>query len=83
MVAHDNIHIPKESFPNWIWYTIEATIVIVISFAISFKVAESFTEVTPEVGNWILTGTFGACFLIWYIIIRGLILKKKILQNKY
>lgn len=83
MVAHDNIHIPKESFPHWIWYAIEATIVIVISFAISFKVAESFTEVTPEVGNWIMTGTFGACFLIWYIIIRGLILKKKILRNKY
>jgi len=82
MVAHDNIHIPKESFPNWIWYAIEAIIVIGISFGISFKVAESF-DVTPELGNWILTGTFGACFLVWYIIIRGLILKKKILRNKY
>ena len=82
MVAHDNIHIPKESFPNWIWYAIEAVIVIVISFAVSFKVAESF-DVTPELGNWILTGTFGACFLIWYVIIRGLVLKKKILQNRY
>jgi len=82
MVAHDNIHIPKESFPHWIWYAIEAVIVIVISFAISFKVAESF-DVAPEVGNWILTGTFGSCFLVWYIIIRGLVLKKKILQNRY
>jgi len=82
MVSHDNIHIPKESFPNWIWYAIEAIIVIGISFGISFKVAESF-DVTPELGNWILTGTFGACFLVWYIIIRGLILKKKILRNKY
>ena len=82
MVAHDNIHIPSESFPNWIWYAIEAVIVIVISFAISFKVAESF-DVTPELGNWILTGTFGACFLLWYIIIRGFVLKKRILQNRY
>lgn len=82
MVAHDNIHIPRESFPNWIWYAIEAIIVIGISFGISFKVAESL-DVTPELGNWILTGTFGACFLVWYIIIRGLILKKKILRNKY
>ena len=82
MVAHDNIHIPTESFPNWIWYVIEATIVIVISFAISYTVADSF-EVTPEVGNWILTGTFAACFLVWYIIIRGIILKKKILRNRY
>ena len=82
MVAHDNIHIPKESFPHWIWYAIEAVIVIVVSFAISFKVAESF-EVTPEIGNWILTGTFGVCFLVWYVIIRGLVLKKKILQNRY
>jgi len=40
MVAHDNIHILKESFPNWIWYVIEVSLVIVISFAISFKVAE-------------------------------------------
>jgi hypothetical protein len=40
MVAHDNIHIPKESFPHWIWYVIEASIVIVISFAVSVKVAE-------------------------------------------
>ena len=82
MVAHDNIHIPKESFPNWIWYAIEAIIVIGISFGISFKLAESF-DVTPEIGNWILSGTFGACFLVWYIIIRGIILKKKILRNKY
>ena len=82
MVAHDNIHIPSESFPHWIWYAIEATIVIIISFAISYQVADSF-EVSPEVGNWILTGTFGVCFLVWYIIIRGLILKKRILRNKY
>jgi uncharacterized membrane-anchored protein len=82
MVVHDNIHIPSESFPSWIWYVIEVTLVIVISFALSFKVAESF-DVAPEVGNWILTGTFGACFLVWYIIIRGVILKKKILRNRY
>ena len=82
MVAHDNIHIPKESFPSWIWYAIEAVLVIVISFVISFTVADSF-EVSPQIGNWILTGTFGACFLLWYIIIRGLILKKKILKNRY
>jgi len=82
MVTHDNIHIPSESFPQWIWYTIEAVLVIVMSFLISFKIADSF-EVTPQVGNWILTGTFGACFAGWYIIIRGFILKKKILQNRY
>ncbi len=82
MVAHDNIHIPKESFPHWIWYVIEASLVIVISFAVSFKVAELF-EVSPEVGNWILTVTFAVCFIVWYIIILGFILKKKILKNTY
>ena len=82
MVAHDNIHIPSESFPSWIWYVIEVTLVIVISFVVSFQVAQSF-DVSPEVGNWILTGTFGGCFFIWFIIIRGLILKKKILRNRY
>ena len=82
MVAHDNIHIPNESFPSWIWYVLEVVIVIVLSFVISFKVAQLF-DVAPEVGNWILTGVFGACFLVWFIIIRGFILKKKILRNKY
>ncbi len=41
MVTHDNIHIPKESWPHWIWYAIECVILIVISFAASVKIADS------------------------------------------
>ena len=31
--------------------------------------------------NWIFWGTVGAVFLIWYLLIRGIILKKYVLRN--
>ena len=83
MGANPYIHIPKESFPNWIWYTIECVIVIVISMLTSSKITDSIEGLTPEVQNYVFMGIVGAFFLIWYIGIRGLILKKKILKNSY
>ena len=83
MGANPYIHIPKESFPNWIWYTIECVIVIVISMLTSSKITDSIEGLTPEVQNYMFMGIVGAFFLIWYIGIRGIILKKKILKNSY
>ena len=83
MVTHDNIYIPKESFPHWIWYAIECVILIVISFVTGVKVANSIEGLTPEIHNYVITGIVGIFFLVWYIGIRGFILKKKILQNRY
>jgi bacteriorhodopsin len=83
MGANPYIHIPKESFPNWIWYTIECVIVIVISMLTSSKITDSIEGLTPEVQNYVFMGIVGAFFLIWYIGIRGIILKKKILKNSY
>ena len=83
MGANPYIHIPKESFPNWIWYTIECVIVIVISMLTSSKITDSIEGLTPEVQNYVFMGIVGAFFLIWYIGIRGIILKKKILKNTY
>ena len=83
MGVNPYIHIPKESFPNWIWYTIECVIVIAISMLTSSKITDSIEGLTPEVQNYVFMGIVGAFFLIWYIGIRGIILKKKILKNRY
>jgi len=83
MGANPYIHIPKESFPNWIWYTIECVIVIAISMLTSSKITDSIEGLTPEVQNYVFMGIVGVFFLIWYIGIRGIILKKKILKNSY
>jgi len=81
--THDNIHIPKESFPHWIWYVIEIFIVLALSLVASSKITNSIEGLTPETQNYMFIGIVGIFFLVWYIGIRGFILKKKILQNRY
>ena len=76
-------HIPKESWPSWTWYAIEFGIVLAASMLISREVTNYFTELTPELQNYVFMGTVGLIFLAWYIGIRGFILKKKILGNSY
>ena len=83
MVVHPNIHIPKESWPHWTWYAIECVALIVISFLAAVKITDSFGELPVDVHNYMITGIFGMFFFVWYIVIRGFILKKKILQNRY
>ncbi len=83
MGVNPYIHIPKESWPNWTWYAIECIIVIAISMVASSKITDSIEGLTPQVQNYVFMGIVGGFFLIWYIGIRGLILKKKILRNSY
>jgi len=82
MGVHPNIHIPKESFPNWIWYTIECVIVIAVSLLISRQITNSIEEISPEVSNYIFIGIMGIGFLIWYVGLRRVILTK-FLRNGY
>jgi hypothetical protein len=82
MGVHPNIHIPKESFPNWIWYTIECVIVIADSLLISRQITNSIEEISPEVSNYIFIGIMGIGFLIWYVGLRRVILTK-FLKNGY
>jgi hypothetical protein len=81
--THDNIHIPKESFPHWIWYVIEIAIVLALSLVASSKITNSIEGLTLETQNYVFIGIVGIFFIVWYIGIRGFILKKKILQNRY
>ncbi|MEX0861843.1 hypothetical protein [Nitrosopumilus sp.] len=83
MGANPYIHIPKESWPNWTWYAIECIIVIALSMLTSSKITDSIDGLTPEVQNYVFMGIVGGIFLVWYIGIRGFILKKKILRNSY
>ncbi|MSV26292.1 MAG: hypothetical protein CK527_05275 [Nitrosarchaeum sp.] len=83
MVVNPNIHIPKESWPNFIWYAIEFGIVIAISMLVSREITDSIEGITPQIQNYIFMGIVGGIFFVWYIIIRNFVFKKKILDNKY
>lgn len=82
MGVHNNIHIPKESWPHWTWYVMEFGIVLAISMLVSREITNSIEGLTPDMQNWIFYGIVGAIFLGWYIIIRGAIMKKWIFQNR-
>ncbi len=105
--SHDNIHIPKESWPHFTWYVIEFFIILGIGVLIAFQVTPLFQEMVVSQGlecyqeseltkcspaeepttdeavlNWIFYSIISLVFLVWYIGIRGFVLKKKILQNR-
>ena len=82
MGVHPNIHIPKESFPNWIWYTIECVIVIAVTLVLSSKITDSIEGLSPEAQNYMFIGFLGISFFIWYVGIRRSILTK-FLRNGY
>lgn len=82
MGVHNNVHIPKESWPSWTWFVIEFGIVLAISMLVSREITNSIENLTPEIQNWVFFAIVGAIFLGWYIIIRGLVLKKRILENR-
>ncbi len=82
MVTHDNIHIPKESWPHWTWYAIEFFITLAIAVVIAFKSTDAIEGLSPELQNWVFYGIVTLVFFVWYIVIRSLILKKPILGNR-
>lgn len=82
MVTHDNIHIPTESFPHWIWFVIEFAIVLAISALISRELTGAFGDIAETMKNWVFMGFLTIIFGSWYIIIRGFILKKPILTGR-
>ena len=84
MGVHNNVHIPKESWPYWTWKAIEFFIVLAVSALVSREITGMFVQMgfDAQVQNWIFWGIAGAVFVGWYIIIRWLILKKPILENR-
>ncbi|HSB56632.1 MAG TPA: hypothetical protein VLD38_02335 [Nitrosopumilaceae archaeon] len=83
MGVHNNIHVPEESFPRFVWYVIEFFIIVGISVGIAMNSVNYFTQLgfTAQMTNWIFWGIVGGVFLVYYIPIRTLIFKKPILKN--
>ena len=82
MATHDNIHIPTESFPHWIWFVIEFAIVLAVSALLSREITEAIEGLEETMQNWVFMGILTVIFGSWYIIIRGFILKKPILTGR-
>lgn len=82
MVTHDNIHIPGESIPHWIWFVIEFTIVLAVSALLSREITGTIEGLNETMQNWFFFGILTAIFGGWYIVIRGFILKKPILEGR-
>ena len=82
MTTHDNIHIPTESFPHWIWFVIEFAIVLAVSGLLARELTGAIEGLEATMQNWVFMGFLTAIFGSWYIIIRGLILKKPILTGR-
>ena len=83
MGVHNNVHIPSESWPSWTWYAIEFGIVLAVSMLVSREITDSIEGLDASQQNWVFYAIVGAIFLAWYIIIRGLVLKKSILETRY
>ena len=114
MPAHNNVHVPGESWPNWTWYAIEFGIVLAVSMVIAWQVSDAMLGAVAaaaghgdalaswdginihsaefkalEAGvesriiamsNWAFYAIVAGVFLAWYLLIRGLALKKRVLE---
>ncbi len=83
MGVHNNVHIPSESWPYWTWYAIEFGIVLAVSMLVSREITDSIEGLDATQQNWVFYGIVGGIFLAWYLLIRGLVLKKRILETRY
>ena len=84
MGAHNNVHVPKESWPQFTWYAIEFFIVMAIAALISNQiVGYFFKDAVQSMQNWFFFGIIGAIILGWYLGIRSFVFKKKILETRY
>jgi hypothetical protein len=82
--AHNNVHIPKESWPHFTWLAIEFFIVLAISALSSRELVNLIAkDVEPAMQNWYFFGIIALIVLGWYMGIRHGILKKKILETRY
>ena len=82
MGVHGNVHVPKESWPGFLWFAIEFFIVLGAGLGISVNSVDYFRKMgfDDAMINWVFWGIVGVVFLIYYLIIRPVILKKPILK---
>ena len=86
MTVHNNVYIPRESWPYWTWFAIEFFIVLTAALLISdemMKFLDEELKIAEPNKNWIFWSIVGILFFDWYILLRRLILKRKILENRH
>ena len=83
MGAHNNVHVPKESWPAFLWYAIEFFIVLGAGIGISVTSMDYFKKMgfDESMTDWIFWGIVGVVFLAYYLIIRPLLLGKPALSK--
>lgn len=83
MGAHNNVHVPKESWPVFLWYAIEFFIVLAAGLVISYNSMSFFNKLSNDssMSTWIFWGIVGVVYLVYYMIVRPLILKKPALSK--
>jgi hypothetical protein len=81
--AHNNVHVPKESWPAFLWYAIEFLIVLGAGIGIAINSIDYFKKMgfDESMTDWIFWGIVGVVFLVYYIIVRPLLLKRSILSR--
>jgi len=81
--AHNNIHVPKESWPAFMWYAIEFFIVLGAGLGISLNSMDFFKKMgfNDSMTIWAFWGVIGAVFLAYYLIVRPIILRRPILSK--
>jgi hypothetical protein len=81
--VHNNAHVPKESWPAFLWYAIEFFIVLAAGLLISYNSMDFFKKLSNDssMSTWIFWGMVGVVYLVYYLIVRPIILKKPALAK--
>ncbi len=84
MGVHNNVHIPGESWPHFTWLAIEFFITMAVGALSSREIVNIIAkEATPDMQNWYFFGIIAGIILAWYMGIRPLVFKRKILETRY
>ncbi len=84
MGAHNNVHIPGESWPHFTWFAIEFFVVLAIAAFSSRELTKIIAkDAEPIMQNWYFFGIIAAIVVIWYMGIRYGILRRKVLETRY
>ena len=83
MGIHNNVHAPKESWPAFAWYAIEFFIVTAAGLLISANSLDLFKKMgfDESLTNWVFWGLAGVVYLVYYLIVRPIILRKPVLSK--
>lgn len=82
MGVHNNVHVPKDSWPAFAWYAIEFFIVMAVGILTAVNTMGYFSKfhLAPDITNWVFWGIVGIPFLAYYIIVRPFLLKRPALK---